>query len=112
MARVFVSPMKCATFSVGQPATTGASSPSVSLFCSLPKPAMLGCSTLPISSPHGWPAMAPPEPIHIEETDTTFAIGWKGHYRIEGAAFVYFDRDSGRVTTTLGYPKHKLNQIA
>ena len=29
-----------------------------------------------------------PEPIHIEETDTTFAIGWKGHYRIEGPAFV------------------------
>ena len=27
-----------------------------------------------------------PEPIHIEETDTTFAIGWKGHYRIEGPA--------------------------
>ena len=26
-----------------------------------------------------------PEPIHIEETDPTFAIGWKGHYRIEGA---------------------------
>ena len=25
-----------------------------------------------------------PEPIHIDETDTTFAIGWKGHYRIEG----------------------------
>src|SRR6476660_9915910 len=26
-----------------------------------------------------------PEPIHIEEeNDTTFAIGWKGHYRIEG----------------------------
>ena len=27
------------------------------------------------------------EPIHIEETDTTFAIGWKGRYRIEGPAF-------------------------
>jgi hypothetical protein len=27
-----------------------------------------------------------PEPIHIEENDTTFAIGWKGRYRIEGAA--------------------------
>src|SRR5438552_6268535 len=27
-----------------------------------------------------------PEPIHIEETDTTFAIAWKGHYRIEGPA--------------------------
>src|SRR6266478_4240202 len=29
------------------------------------------------------------EPIHIEETDTTFAIGWKGRYRIDGPAFVY-----------------------
>jgi hypothetical protein len=52
-----------------------------------------------------------PEPIHIEETDTTFAIGWKGQYRVEGAAFIYVDRDSGRVTTTLGYPTHKLIQI-
>ena len=42
------------------------------------------------------------EPIHIEETDTTFAIGWKGRYRIEGAAFVYSYHDSGRVTTILG----------
>ena len=24
------------------------------------------------------------EPIHIEDTDTTFAIGWKGRYRIRG----------------------------
>jgi hypothetical protein len=52
-----------------------------------------------------------PEPIHIEETDTTFAIGWKGHYRIQGAAFIYVDRDSGRVTTILGYPTNKLIQI-
>src|SRR2546425_9780168 len=52
-----------------------------------------------------------PEPIHIEETDTTFAIGWKGHYRIEGPTFVYLDQASGRVTTTLGYPTHTLNQI-
>src|SRR3984893_16138274 len=49
-----------------------------------------------------------PEPIHIEENDTTFAIGWKGHYRIEGPAFVYIDRDTGRVTTVLGYPTDKL----
>ena len=42
------------------------------------------------------------EPIHIEETDTTFAVGWKGRYRIEGAAFVYSYHDSGRVTTILG----------
>jgi hypothetical protein len=52
------------------------------------------------------------EPIHIEETDTTFAIGWKGHYRIDGAAFVYSDRDTSRVTTILGYPTDKLSRIA
>ena len=39
------------------------------------------------------------EPIHIEETDTTFAIGWKGRYRIDGPAFVYSDHDTGRVAT-------------
>ena len=48
------------------------------------------------------------EPIHIQETDTTFAIGWKGRYRIEGSTFVYSDHDSGRVTTILGYPVEKL----
>ena len=52
------------------------------------------------------------EPIHIEETDTTFAIGWKGRYCIEGAAFVYSDHDTGRVTTILGYPIDKLSQTA
>ena len=51
------------------------------------------------------------EPIHIEETDTTFAIGWKGRYRLEGPAFVYADNDSGRVTTILGYPTDQLAQI-
>jgi hypothetical protein len=48
------------------------------------------------------------EPIHIEETDTTFAIGWKGRYRIKGSTFVYSDHDTGRVTTILGYPVDKL----
>jgi hypothetical protein len=51
------------------------------------------------------------EPVHVEETDTTFAIGWKGRYRIEGPAFVYADNDSGRVTTILGYPTDQLAQI-
>src|SRR6202047_1346296 len=50
------------------------------------------------------------EPVHIEETDTTFAIGWKGRYRIDGPAFVYSDRDTGRVTTILGYPTERLIQ--
>ena len=49
-----------------------------------------------------------PEPFHIEETETSFAIDWKGHYRIEGAAFVYTDRETGRTTTVIGYPTDKL----
>lgn len=51
-----------------------------------------------------------PEPIHLEETDTSFAIGWKGQYRIEGSAFVYSDRDSRRITTILGYPTNNIAQ--
>jgi hypothetical protein len=49
-----------------------------------------------------------PEPLHLEETDTSFAIGWKGHYRIEGAAFIYTDRDSRRIRAILGYPTQKI----
>ena len=45
-----------------------------------------------------------PEPIQLEESDTSFAIGWKGHYRIDGSAFVYMDNETGRVTAILGYP--------
>ena len=52
------------------------------------------------------------EPIHIEETETTFAIGWEGRYRIDGPAFVYSDHDTGRVATILGYLTDKLSQIA
>jgi len=50
------------------------------------------------------------KPVDIEETDTTFAIGWKGRYRIDGPAFVYADRDTGRITTILGYPTERLIQ--
>jgi hypothetical protein len=32
------------------------------------------------------PAMGIPEPIDIQETETNFTIGWKGHYCIEGGA--------------------------
>ena len=51
-----------------------------------------------------------PEPFHVEETDMSFTIDWKGNYRIEGEAFVYSDRDTGRTTTVLGYPTDKLAQ--
>jgi hypothetical protein len=49
-----------------------------------------------------------PEPIDLQETESNFTIGWKGHYRIEGGAFVYTDRKSGRVTAILGYPTAKI----
>src|ERR1700740_2605904 len=52
-----------------------------------------------------------PEPIDIEDTDATFAIGWKGQYRIEGRTFVYVDGHSGRVTAIYGYPTQKLAQL-
>jgi hypothetical protein len=49
-----------------------------------------------------------PEDVYFEETDTQFAIGWKGEHRIDGNAFVYIDRDSGRVLTILGYPVRRI----
>lgn len=52
-----------------------------------------------------------PEPVYFQETDTTFAIGWKGNYSIEGDAFIYIDRDSGRIVTILGYPTRRLGRL-
>jgi hypothetical protein len=49
-----------------------------------------------------------PLPVHIEETKTSFAIGWQGHYDIAGDAFLFTDTESGRVTTILGYPTRRL----
>jgi hypothetical protein len=49
-----------------------------------------------------------PEPVHIEENDTSFVIDWKCDYRIEGPAFIYSDRQTRRVSTILGYPTHLL----
>ena len=52
-----------------------------------------------------------PEPIHIEDTETTFAVAWTGEYGIVGPAFLYTDRESRRVTTVFGYPTQKLAQM-
>lgn len=49
-----------------------------------------------------------PEDVYFEETDTQFAIGWKGEYRIDGNAFVYIDRESSRIITILGYPIRRI----
>jgi len=52
-----------------------------------------------------------PEPIHIEDTDTTFAIEWKGQYHIEEGTFVYVEGHSGRMTAIFGYPTRKLARL-
>ena len=44
-----------------------------------------------------------PEELYFEETDSSFAIGWKGNYQIDG--------DTARVTTILGYPTRRLAQL-
>jgi hypothetical protein len=45
-----------------------------------------------------------PEELNFEETDTRFAIDWKGQYRIDADTFVYIDKDTGRIFSILGYP--------
>jgi hypothetical protein len=52
-----------------------------------------------------------PEPVHIEDTETSFTVAWTGQYRIVGPAFLYTDRDSRRLTTMFGYPIRKLAQV-
>jgi hypothetical protein len=52
-----------------------------------------------------------PEELYFEETDSSFAIGWKGNCQIDGDAFVFIDRDTARVTTILGYPTRRLAQL-
>jgi hypothetical protein len=52
-----------------------------------------------------------PEELYFEETDSSFAIGWKGNCQIDGDAFIFIDRDTARVTTILGYPTRRLAQL-
>ena len=52
-----------------------------------------------------------PEPLEFEETDSQFAIGWKGSYLVDGEAFVFIDQESGRVVTILGYPTSHIAKL-
>jgi hypothetical protein len=52
-----------------------------------------------------------PEPVLIEETEANFTVAWTGHYCIDGPAFIYSDRISGRVFTILGYPIDRITQL-
>lgn len=49
-----------------------------------------------------------PLPVHIEETDSNYAIGWQGRYRIDADAFIYEDNDSRRLIKIRGYPLQPL----
>jgi hypothetical protein len=46
--------------------------------------------------------------LYIEETDTNYAIGWQGGYRIENDTFVYEDNDTQRLIAIRGYPTQLL----
>ena len=72
---------------------------------------MPGCLTPATNSLHDSPEMGTPSPSSSKKTDTDFAIGWKGNYHIEGRAFVYADRQAGRIITILGYPTAKIAQL-
>src|SRR3981189_2907279 len=51
------------------------------------------------------------EPIHIEETDTTIAIGCVGTQYVFSGYVYYPGQDTGRVATILGYPTDKLSRV-
>ncbi len=52
-----------------------------------------------------------PEFVYIEETETKFAIRWKGKYHIDGDVFVYTDNDSGRVVAIHGLPTRQIADL-
>jgi len=51
------------------------------------------------------------EPFRLEETDTNFAIEWKGNYRIDGDLFVYIDRNTAHMVSVLGYPTAQIAKL-
>jgi hypothetical protein len=49
-----------------------------------------------------------PLALYIEETETNYAIGWQGCYRIENDTFVYEDNETQRLIAIRGYPTQLL----
>jgi hypothetical protein len=52
-----------------------------------------------------------PLPVDIEETATSFAIGWQGRYQFDGDTFVYEDNQSRRLNAIRGYPVRQLLRV-
>jgi len=49
-----------------------------------------------------------PLAIDIEESDTNYAIGWQGQFRIDSDTFIYEDNQSHSRRSILGYPTRLL----
>ena len=52
-----------------------------------------------------------PLEIFFEETETSYAIGWQGHFRIDGGTFTYEDRATHRRIAIAGYPVQLLQRV-
>lgn len=52
-----------------------------------------------------------PLPVDIEETETSFTIGWQGRYQLDGDTFVYEDNQSRRLNAIRGYPVKQLLRV-
>jgi len=50
-------------------------------------------------------------PRAIDETPSSFTVGWDGHYHIEGRAFVV-TKESEKVHIRLGYPTEQILEMA
>jgi hypothetical protein len=48
--------------------------------------------------------------VHIEDTDRTLAVEWKGTYHIDGALFLYREKEFGNTRTIFGYPTAQIAQ--
>jgi len=44
------------------------------------------------------------QPVRIIETDSTMAVDWDRTFSIDGDQFTTIERETGRVTTIVGYP--------
>ena len=52
-----------------------------------------------------------PVPVQIEETDTSYSIGWQGRYHIDGDTFIYQDNRSAGLNIIHGYPVKQLRRV-
>jgi hypothetical protein len=63
-----------------------------------------------IISPPGW-RVTGSQSTYSMKKPTPFAIRWKGNYRLDGNTFIYIDRDTGRMSSIVGYPTRKITEL-